>query len=257
MKVVIFAGGYGTRITEESQFRPKPMIEIGGRPILWHIMKIYSSYGFNEFVILGGYRVGDIKQYFLNYYQYQNDLIINIGEGSVEVLRTSMDERWSVTVLDTGLDTMTGGRLLRARQYLEDENDFLLTYGDGVGDVDIRRLVQCHHANGGLVTLTAVTPPGRFGVVDLEGDSVKSFKEKSPQSNHYVNAGFFVVNSSIFKHLEGDLTVFEKSPLESVAEMGRLKAYRHVGFWHPMDTLRDKIYLEKLCAERRAPWVTW
>lgn len=257
MKVVIFAGGYGTRISEESHIRPKPMIEIGGRPILWHIMKIYSTFGFNDFVILGGYRCADIKNYFLNYHPFQSDLRIDISNGSVEYFGTQHNEQWSVTVLDTGLDTMTGGRLLRARPFLAGSENFLLTYGDGVGDIDIPRLVEFHTDNGLVTTLTAVTPPGRFGIIDLDGPRVRSFEEKSRPIDHHVNAGFFVVNSKIFDLLEDDATVFERRPLETLSRNGQLGGFRHDGFWHPMDTLRDKNYLEDLWSSGKAPWKIW
>ena len=257
MKVVILAGGFGTRLSEETDIKPKPMVEIGGRPILWHIMKIYSSYGFNEFVICLGYKAYFVKEFFSNYYTYEADMTIDLSNNSVEY-HNSASEPWKITLVDTGLNTMTGGRIKRVRKYLENE-PFLLTYGDGVGDVDIPKLIEFHKRSGKKATLTAVQPHGRFGALDIiSGDVVKSFVEKPRGDGAWINAGFFVCEPSVFDYIhDGDATVWERGPLEGLSREGQLMAYKHDGFWRPMDTLRDKTELEKLWADGDAPWRTW
>jgi glucose-1-phosphate cytidylyltransferase len=256
MKVVLLAGGYGTRISEESSLKPKPMIEIGGKPILWHIMKIYSHYGFNDFVILLGYKSYLIKEYFANYFLHQSDITIDLEANSIQV-HQSTAEKWKITLVDTGIDTMTGGRLKRAKAYIGDA-PFLLTYGDGVADVDIDALVQHHKDQGKIATVTAVMPVGRFGALALDDhDAVTAFHEKPKGDGAWINGGFFVLEPAIFKYLSGDACIFEKEPLESVAKAGQLTAFKHEGFWKPMDTLRDKTELEALWASQNAPWKLW
>lgn len=258
MKTVILAGGLGTRLGEETSLRPKPMVEIGGRPILWHIMKIYSSYGFNEFVILCGYKSTFIKNYFINYYENKSDLTVDLSNGEVLVHRSEC-EPWKVTLLETGLNTLTGGRIKRAQEYIGNE-PFMLTYGDGVSDVNIKDLVAFHKASGKLATLTAVQPQGRFGVLDLDAESnILSFQEKPKNSNNaWINAGFFVLQPEIFDYItEGDETIWERTPLMNLARDGQLNAFKHNGFWHPMDMLKDKIDLNKLWDQNKAPWKVW
>ncbi len=257
MKAVILAGGYGTRISEESAIRPKPMVEIGGRPILWHIMKIYATHGINEFIICCGYKGHMIKEYFANYYLHHADVTFDMRENRMTV-HQSVSEPWQVTLVDTGEATMTGGRIKRVRSYIGNET-FCLTYGDGVSDVDIRALIAFHREQGVQVTLTAVQPPGRFGAFTLNEDSslIASFKEKPSGDGAFINGGFFVVEPAVFDLIAGDETVWERDPLEQLAQSGQLAAYRHHGFWHPMDTLRDKNYLEDLWRSGRAPWKTW
>lgn len=257
MKAVILAGGYGTRISEESAIRPKPMVEIGNRPILWHIMKIYSAHGINEFVICCGYKGHMIKEYFANYYLHHADVTFDMRENRMTVHHTAI-EPWQVTLVDTGEKTMTGGRIKRIQPYVGDET-FCLTYGDGVSDVDIRSLIAYHREQGVTVTLTAVQPPGRFGAFTLAEDQslIASFKEKPSGDGAYINGGFFVVEPAAFDLIAGDDTVWEREPLEQLALHGQLAAYRHHGFWHPMDTLRDKNYLEELWQSGKAPWKIW
>jgi glucose-1-phosphate cytidylyltransferase len=257
MKAVILAGGYGTRISEESAIRPKPMVEIGNRPILWHIMKIYSAHGINEFIICCGYKGHMIKEYFANYYLHHADVTFDMRENRMTVHYTKI-EPWQVTLVDTGENTMTGGRIKRIQPYVGNET-FCLTYGDGVSDVDIRALIAYHREQGVTVTLTAVQPPGRFGAFSLsEGQTlIESFKEKPKGDGAYINGGFFVVEPAAFDLIAGDETVWEREPLEQLAQQGRLAAYRHHGFWHPMDTLRDKNYLEGLWQSGQAPWKIW
>lgn len=257
MKVAILAGGYGTRLSEETTVKPKPMVEIGGRPIVWHIMKHYAHYGFRDFVLLGGYRVDAIRTYFLNYFATNADFTVDLATGGVEWV-TPRGEDWRVTVLDTGADTMTGGRVLRARSILGDD-PFFLTYGDGVSDIDIAALLQFHRRMRRVCTVSAVAPPGRFGVLGLDetGDAVISFREKDQQDAGLINGGFFVCEPQIFDWIEGDATVFEDSPLRGMAAAGQLASYRHHGFWQAMDTLRDRMMLENLWASGKAPWKVW
>jgi glucose-1-phosphate cytidylyltransferase len=254
-KVVILAGGRGTRIAEETSVRPKPMVEIGGRPIIWHIMKTYSHYGLNDFVICCGYLGQRIREYFLSY-AYQNADITIRPSGEVEVHQT-YSEPWTITLVDTGLETMTGGRIRRVRRFLEGEPFFCLTYGDGVADVDVSALVDFHRAHGKLATVTAVTPLARFGALDIDGDTVARFVEKPSEEGGLINGGFFVLSPRAIDLIEGDETVFEQGPLETLAKTGELRAFKHPGFWQPMDTLRDKTQLEELWASGRAPWKVW
>ena len=256
MKVLILAGGYGTRISEESDYKPKPMVEIGGKPILWHIMKIYSAYGYNEFVILLGYKGYYIKEYFANYFLHQSDVTIDLKTGEMQIHKNS-SEPWKVTLLDTGLDTMTGGRIKRAKKYVGDEM-FMLTYGDGVGDINIDKLVNFHKKHKGYITVTSVQPDGRFGALDIgENNEVKAFIEKPKGDGGWINAGFFVCEPEIFDYIDGDETIFEQKPLQNLAKDKVLYTYKHTGFWRPMDTLRDKRELERLWKSGRAPWKVW
>jgi glucose-1-phosphate cytidylyltransferase len=257
MKVVILAGGLGTRISEESDFKPKPMIEIGGKPILWHIMKIYSHYGYNDFIICCGYKAYVIKDYFHHYYMHQADMTIDLEHNTTEYHGSSA-EPWRVTLVDTGLNTMTGGRIKKIQKYIGNET-FLLTYGDGVGNIDIPTLVDFHKKSGCSATLTAVQPFGRFGAIEMGLDNkITSFTEKPKGDGAWINAGFFVCESAVFDYIRnGDATVWEREPLESLARDGQLGAYRHEGFWRPMDTLRDKNELEKHWAESKAQWKVW
>ena len=255
MKVVILAGGYGTRISEETDLKPKPMVEIGGKPILWHIMKIYSHYGFNDFIVCLGYKGYVIKEYFSNYFLHMSDVTIDFLRNSMEV-HENHSEPWKVTLVETGLDTMTGGRIKRIQPYLGNET-FFLTYGDGVSNVNILSLLNYHRAEGRKATLTAVQPPGRFGVMDVTEDStVRSFIEK-PTDSGWVNGGFFVLEPDVFSYIEHDLTMFEQEPLENLARDKSLGAYKHRGFWQPMDTLRDKNFLNSLWESGEAPWKVW
>jgi len=256
MKAVILAGGLGTRISEESVTRPKPMIEIGGRPILWHIMKLYSVYGINDFIICCGYKGYVIKEYFANYFLHMSDVTFDMENNKMHV-HQCYSEPWRVTLVDTGEETMTGGRLKRVREYLKDEEAFCFTYGDGVSDVNISDLIAFHRARGVKATLTAATPPGRFGALDLEGHSVRSFKEKPGGDGATINGGFFVLSPDVIDYIDSDRTIWEREPLERLAEEGQLAAYTHHGFWQPMDTLRDKIHLEELWASGKAPWRQW
>jgi len=257
MKVVILAGGLGTRISEETVSRPKPMIEIGGRPILWHIMKIYSFYGMNDFIICCGYKGYMIKEYFANYFLHMSDVTIDIKNNQMSLHKGSA-EPWRVTLVDTGEDTMTGGRLKRIKEYVKEEKAFCFTYGDGVSNVNITKLVDFHFNYRKKVTLTAVYPPGRFGAIDIGVDKlVTSFREKPKGDGGKVNGGFFVVNPTVLDLIEDDSISWEAKPLEDLALMNEVVAYEHNDFWQPMDTLRDKIYLETLWKERRAPWNLW
>jgi len=256
MKAVILAGGMGTRISEESQLRPKPMIEIGGRPILWHIMKIYSHYGIDDFIICLGYKGYMIKEYFANYFLHSSDVTIDARENSIAFLQTNA-EPWRVTLVDTGEQSMTGGRLRRVASYLEPGEPFCFTYGDGLASIDISALVAFHRAHGRQATLSAVIPPGRYGALKLDGDAVTEFVEKPPGDNAYINGGFFVLQPDVISRIAGDATPWESAPLEGLAADGQLAAFRHNGFWQPMDTLRDKMTLEALWATGRAPWKVW
>jgi glucose-1-phosphate cytidylyltransferase len=255
MKTVILAGGYGTRISEESAVRPKPMVEIGEKPILWHIMKIYAAHGIDEFVIAAGYRGYLIKEYFANYFLHTTDITVDLATREIQTLSSST-EPWRVTIVDTGEGTMTGGRLKRVREHVGDET-FCLTYGDCVTDLDVAKEIQFHRESGALATLAAVQPPGRFGILNVENDRVTSFLEKPAGEGGWVNGGFFVVEPDVLDLIDGDETVWEREPMERLASEDRLAAYKHSGFWHPMDTLRDKAVLEDLWASGQAPWKTW
>lgn len=257
MKVVILAGGKGSRISEESILKPKPMIEIGGKPILWHIMKTYSYYGFNEFIICCGYKGQIIKEYFIKYYINQSDSTFCLKERIVSV-HQNYAEPWKVTLANTGLNTLTAGRLLKIREYINDK-EFLITYGDGVSDVDINKLINCHHSNGKIVTITTTQPAGRFGAIkiDPQTSQIESFKEKARSDQAWVNAGFMVMDSKIFDYLGDGSKMLESEPFERLARDGQMNAYKHEGFWSPMDTLRDKEYLEELWENGNAPWKIW
>jgi glucose-1-phosphate cytidylyltransferase len=255
VKVVILAGGTGTRLSEETSLRPKPMVEIGDRPILWHIMKIYSSHGLNDFVICLGYRGYMVKEYFANYFLHTADVTIDIAENRIDV-HESAAEPWKVTLIDTGAETMTGGRLRRVLAYVGDE-DFCFTYGDGLSDVDIGKLIAFHQAQGAIATVTAVRPLGRFGSMRVDGERVTGFQEKPAGDGAWINGGFFVLSPAIADYLDGDETVWEREPLRRLAEEGRLASYRHTGFWQPMDTLREKLQLQELWESGQAPWKTW
>lgn len=253
MKTVILAGGLGTRISEESQFKPKPMIEIGGRPILWHIMRLYAHHGFNDFVVCLGYRGYVVKEYFANYVLHNADLTVDLATGTIAYHATN-HEPWKVTLVETGSETMTGGRLKRVAQYLDPGQPFHMTYGDGVADVDLTALTAFHKGHGKAATITAVAPPGRFGALDINDGRVDRFIEKPPGDQGLINGGFFVLNPSVIDRVDGDPTIWEREPLEGLAADGQLMAYRHDGFWAAMDTLRDKNILEGLWASGEAPW---
>jgi len=255
MKAVILAGGLGTRISEETTIKPKPMVEIGGKPILWHIMKIYSFYNINDFIICCGYKGYVIKEYFANYFLHMSDITFNILDNKMEVHQNNA-EPWRVTLVDTGDETMTGGRLGRVRDYLDEEN-FCFTYGDGVSDINISKLIETHEKNKLKATLTAVQPPGRFGALNLHINKITSFQEKPVGDGGWVNGGFFVCSPTVLDSIKGDNTIWEREPLETIAAEGNLGAYFHHGFWQPMDTLRDKIHLEELWAANKAPWKVW
>ena len=255
MKAVILAGGLGTRLAEETSLRPKPMVEVGGKPILWHIMKIYSTHGVNEFIICLGYKGYLIKEYFANYFLHTSDITLDMKNNSMEVHQNN-SEPWKVTLVDTGAETMTGGRLKRVRQFLG-EDPFCFTYGDGVSDVDISALISFHHEQGRLATLTAVQPPGRFGALDMDSHKVCGFQEKPQGDGGWINGGFFILSPKVIDYIDGDATVWERAPMEALARSGQMSAYLHHGFWQPMDTLRDKIQLEELWQSGRAPWKVW
>lgn len=257
MKVVLLAGGLGTRLSEETELKPKPMVEIGGKPILWHIMKIYSHYGFNDFIVLTGYKSHVIKEYFINYYNRYSDVTVDMANNTVEVHKTR-NEPWKVTMLYTGKDTMTGGRIKKAQDYIGNES-FMLTYGDGVSDVNIDELIKCHKDSGKLVTMTAVQLSGRFGALVIKEDNmITSFMEKPKGEESWINGGFFVCQPEVFDYIkDGDKTIFERAPLENLAKDNQLNAYKHRGFWQPMDTLRDKKELTELWESNRAPWAKW
>ena len=255
MKLVVLAGGFGTRISEESAVRPKPMVEIGEKPILWHIMKLYAAHGIDEFVIAAGYKSYVIKEYFANYFLHTADVTFDLRNNAVTT-HVSAAEAWQVTVVDTGEGTMTGGRIKRVRDYIGDET-FCLTYGDCIADLDISKEVEFHRGSGALATVAAIQPPGRFGVLHLRDDLVAGFHEKPAGDGAWVNGGFFVVEPAVLDRIAGDETVWEREPLEALAHEGSLAAFKHLGFWHPMDTLRDKIVLEELWASGEAPWKTW
>lgn len=256
MKAVILAGGLGTRLSEETSTRPKPMVEIGEKPILWHIMKIYSAHGINDFVICCGYKGYVIKEYFANYFLHTSNVTFDLERNRMEIHQNHA-EPWRVTLVDTGENTMTGGRLRRVREYLQDEETFCFTYGDGVADVDITKLLAFHREHGKAATLTAAYPPGRFGALDIQNHFVQSFKEKPKGDGASVNAGFFVLSPSVIDLIAGDETTWEQEPLEMLASRGELAAFQHVGFWQPMDTLRDKMQLDELWKSGKAPWKVW
>jgi len=255
MKVVILAGGLGTRLSEETVVKPKPMAEIGGKPLLWHIMNIYGAYGFNEFAVALGYKGEIIKEYFLNYYNLQSDLTVSLKTGEVIASKNCYRD-WTVHLIDTGLNTMTGGRLYRLKDKLKDEA-FMVTYGDGVSDVDIKRLIEFHKSHGKIATVTAVKPSARFGGMKFNGDRVVEFTEKPQTGEGWINGGFFVFEPKVFDYLHGDDAILEGEPLENLAKDGQLMAYKHDGFWQCMDTLRDKQLLENLWANAKAPWKVW
>ncbi|MCE1190085.1 MAG: glucose-1-phosphate cytidylyltransferase [Ignavibacteria bacterium] len=256
MKIVLLAGGLGTRLAEETTVKPKPMVEIGGYPILWHIMKIYSQYGFNDFIICLGYKGFLIKEYFYNYYLHKSDVTINLADNSTEIHR-NLSEPWKITLVDTGLNTLTGGRLKRVQKYVGDET-FMMTYGDGVADVNVPALIDFHKGHKQIATLTAVQPTGRFGALQIDPDNTISvFKEKPTGDGTWVNGGFFVLEPKVFDYIEDDATMFERAPLENLARDGQLNAYHHQGFWMPMDKLSDKHELEKMWSSGSAPWKIW
>ena len=256
MKVVILAGGFGIRLSEETELKPKPMVEIGGHPILWHIMKIYSHFGFNDFIICLGYKGFMIKEYFMNYFVYSSDLKVDTSKNKIEVLN-NRSEDWTVTLVDTGINTMTGGRIKRVKDYIE-EQTFMLTYGDGVADVNISKLLEFHTSHGKPVTLTAVQPEGRYGSLRIGNDgTVQNFIEKPPGDGGWVNGGFYVLNDEVFDYIEGDETVWEQGPMYRLSEENKVRAYRHTGFWKAMDTLPEKRRLEEIWDSGRAPWKVW
>lgn len=255
MKAVILAGGFGTRISEETISRPKPMIEIGSKPILWHIMKIYSHYGINDFIICCGYKGYVIKEYFANYLLHMSDVTFDLKENKLDINK-KFTEPWKVTLVDTGSDTMTGGRLKKIKDYISNET-FCFTYGDGLSNVNISKLIDFHKKQNTLSTVTAVQQPGRFGILDFKNNEVKGFKEKPEGDGNWINGGFFVLEPKVFDFIENDSTVWEKEPMEKLASSGQLSAFKHTGFWHPIDTLRDKTYIENLWNTNKAPWKTW
>lgn len=257
MKTVILAGGLGTRLSEETILKPKPMVEIGGFPILWHIMKLYSFYGFNDFVVCLGYKGEMIREYFANYISYRSDVTVDMENNSLEIHK-KLSEKWRVTLVDTGQDTMTGGRIKAILPYVQQDESFFMTYGDGVGNINVDQLLKFHQTHGREATVTAVTPPGRFGVLDIDGQqNVKGFREKATSDQYKINAGFFVLSPSIGKRIVDDSTLFEQEPMASLAADEQLCAFNHDGYWQPMDTLRDKKLLEKLWNTKRAPWAVW
>ena len=257
MIAVILAGGLGTRISEETENKPKPMIEIGGMPILWHILKLYSTHGVNDFVICCGYKGYVIKEYFANYFLHMSDVTFDMAHNKMEV-HHRYAEPWRITLIDTGIDTMTGGRLKRVAEYIKDEAAFCFTYGDGLSDVNITQLIEFHKSHGKKATLTAVYPPGRFGAIDIHMDhQITSFKEKPKGDGGMINGGFFVLSPEVIDLVKDDSTIWEREPLESLAQQSEMMAYQHHGFWRPMDTLRDKNYLEELWASGSAPWKSW
>lgn len=255
MKAVILAGGLGTRLSEETIHKPKPMVEVGGCPILWHVMKIYSHYGVNDFIICAGYRGYLIKEYFANYFVHTSDVTFDLQSNKIEVHKKG-SENWKVTVIDTGTNSMTGGRLRRVSEYLDNE-PFFFTYGDGVGNVDIKASLDLHNSSNRKATMTAVQPPGRFGALHIEGDKVTQFQEKPEGDGSWINGGFFVLEPSVMDYIESDSTIWEKSPLEMLASEGELSVYKHNDFWCPMDTMRDKIMLNELWKKNKAPWKVW
>lgn len=255
MKAVILAGGLGSRLSEETTIKPKPMVEIGGKPILWHIMKIYSHFGINEFIVCLGYKGYIIKEYFANYFLHMSDVTFDMQDNSMSV-HQNFAEPWKVTLVDTGADSMTGGRLKRVKEYLGEE-DFCFTYGDGVGDIDIKAVINLHHKNKTLATVTAVTPEGRFGAIEYDGNLVSAFEEKPKGDGGWINGGFFVLSPKVLDYIEGDDTIWERLPMQNLAKDKQMSVYFHEGFWRPMDTLNDKYTLEKLWQSNKAPWKLW
>lgn len=256
MKVVLLAGGLGTRISEETQLKPKPMVEIGGRPILWHIMKYFSYYGYHEFIICAGYRQQVIKEWFSNYFLYTSDITFRLDKNNEMIVHNQHAEPWTVSIIDTGVQTMTGGRIKRIADFVEGQ-PFLMTYGDGLSDVNLKELVAFHQSHESLVTITVVQPESRYGNIEFNGDYAKSFREKSPHDAGWINAGFMVVEPGVFEYIDSDSVVFEREPLERIAGEGKLSCYKHEGFWQCMDTLRDKNRLEELILKDTAPWMLW
>jgi len=256
MKAVILAGGLGTRLSEETSLKPKPMVEIGGRPILWHIMKIYSAHGINDFVVCCGYKGYVIKEYFANYFLHMSDVTFDMRENQMQV-HNQRAEPWTVTLVDTGDDSMTGGRLGRVAEYVKDEEAFCFTYGDGVADIDVAKLLEFHRSHGKKATLTATYPPGRFGALDIHNGNVREFKEKPQGDGAMINGGFFVLSPEVLPYISGDACIWEQEPLMNLAKEGELMAFEHEGFWQPMDTLRDKQMLQKLWDSGKAPWKCW
>lgn len=256
MKVVILAGGFGTRISEESYLKPKPMIDIGEHPILWHIMKIYSHYGFNDFIICLGYKGYYIKEYFAHYFLHESDVTFDFGNPNEQIIHQHSVEPWRVTLVNTGIETMTGGRVKRIQPYVGNET-FMLTYGDGVSDVNIKDLISYHKSHGKLATITSTQPSGRFGALVIKNNNVQGFQEKPKGDGGWINAGFFVMEPNVFDYIEGDKTMLEREPLENLAGDGELMVYKHTGFWQPMDTLRDRTHLEELWKSGNAPWKVW
>ncbi|HQK53340.1 MAG TPA: glucose-1-phosphate cytidylyltransferase [Sedimentibacter sp.] len=258
MKIVILAGGFGTRISEESHLKPKPMIEIGDAPILWHIMKYYSCFGFNDFIICCGYKGYVIKEYFADYYLHRSDITFDFSNGNEMIIHNNVAEPWRVTVVDTGLYTQTGGRIKRIKKYIGDET-FMMTYGDGVSNIDIHKLVEQHKSTNNIVTLSAIQPGGRFGVLDIDENDRKviGFREKATEDAGWINAGFMVLEPAVFNYIKEDKTIFEREPLESLSAEGKLGVYKHYGFWQCMDTQRDKYHLESMWEKNMAPWKVW
>lgn len=257
MKVVLLAGGLGTRISEESHLRPKPMIEIGGQPILWHIMKEYSHYGFNEFIICAGYKQQVIKEYFNEYYLHRSDITFDFSQENAKIIHSNAAEPWKVTIVDTGLNTLTGGRIKRVRDYIGDET-FMMTYGDGVCDIDIQKLLEFHKRGGKLATMTAIQPGGRFGTLEIDkANVIERFAEKRKEDGGWINGGYMVLEPEVIDYIEGDHTTFEREPLEQLSEKGELLAYKYEGFWQCMDTMRDKQQLEEMIENKTAPWMVW
>lgn len=256
MKAVILAGGLGTRLSEETDLKPKPMVEIGGMPMLWHIMKIYSFYNINEFIVCCGYKGYFIKEFFSNYFLHQSDVTFDLEKNDIKIHKKRA-ENWKVTLVDTGMETMTGGRIKRIKDYLDDDEDFCLTYGDGVSNIDIRGLIKFHKNHKKLATLSSVIPPGRFGALELDGNKIKSFKEKPKGDGSMINGGFFVLKKNAINYIDGDNTIWEQEPLKNLAIDNQLMAYKHYDFWQPMDTLRDKFHLAELWESNKAPWKIW
>ncbi|MBI4687491.1 MAG: glucose-1-phosphate cytidylyltransferase [Nitrospirae bacterium] len=256
MKAVILAGGLGTRLSEETEIRPKPMVEVGGKPVLWHIMNIYSAYGVNEFIIAAGYKAEFIKEYFLNFYALNNDITVDLTKGET-IIHNGNKLNWRIHVVDTGLNTQTGGRLKKLKKWLGKEEAFMFTYGDGVADIDVKTLMEFHRAHGKLATVTIVRAPARFGRIGLEGDQIRDFYEKPEAAEGWINGGFFILNPKVIDYIEDDETIWERSPIEKLALDGELMGYRHYGFWSCMDTLKEKNLLEELWRGGKAPWKVW